>query len=77
MVRSVPTGTSTSGARTLMPVERGLLAEMTDGTSDLFVPYLSYIRRTYLARNFRSLDDISVFAIGVFSGVGRDAGAQS
>ncbi len=50
---------------------------MTDGTSDLFVSCLSFIGRTYLARNFRSLDDISVFAIGVFSGVGRDAGAQS
>jgi hypothetical protein len=52
-------------------VEGGLLAEMTAGKSDLFIPYLSYIGRTYLDRNFRSLDDIRHdFAIGMFSGVG-------
>ncbi len=59
--------------------EGGLLAEMTTGKSDLFIPYLSYIGRTYLDRNFRSLDDTRHdFAIGAFSGVGwRDLRAIS
>jgi hypothetical protein len=52
-------------------IEGGFLAEMTDGKSDLFIPYLSYIGRAYLDRNFRSLDDNRHdFAIGAFSGTG-------
>lgn len=58
-------------------LEGGALLEMTDGTSDVFVPYLSYIGRSYFDGDFRSLDDHRHdLAGGIFSGWGwRDGHA--
>jgi hypothetical protein len=58
-------------------LEGGLIAEWTDGKSDLFIPYVSVIGRSYYDRDFESLDDRRTdLAIGVFSGVGwRDGKA--
>lgn len=52
-------------------IEGGLLAELTNGKSDLFIPYFSYTARTFLDGDFRSLhDQRHDFAVGVFSGIG-------
>jgi hypothetical protein len=41
----------------LNTVEGGLKVSFTDGHSDIFVPYISYVATTYFDRDFKSLDD--------------------
>lgn len=59
----------------LNTLEATLKAYLTDGRSDLFVPYASLIANSYYDREFRSLDDRRQdIAVGFYSGIGMRDG---
>jgi hypothetical protein len=59
----------------LNTLEGTLKAFLTDGRSDLFVPYASLIATTFYDRDFKSLDDRrQEVAIGFYSGLGFRGG---